>query len=313
MPGDLERRLLGRTGRAVSILGLGGRHLARVRQAEVIRAVRTAVDAGVTLFETASAYGSGRVLRWMAQALREAGRPDVTVLVGNCAYRRDYKSAMLELETLLSLLKVDSLDAWYFHDLNYDNDPDWLHDHGGIDAALEAKVQGKVRWIGFACHKAPHIARKALARDEAWDLALVPLNPLDAHFRSFEKEVLPELVRRGIGIVGTKPLCGGALTGPRPVTPGEALRYAWSLPVAGVVCGMGSAASVRRNALLARRYAPWKPGEMDALRARTRAVAGDGRLERYKTSLDCDAPGGLEAHGYRPPNGRPRAAGRRPQ
>ena len=154
------------------------------------------------------------------------------------------------------------------------------------------------RWIAFGGHKSPHIHLKLLNRGFNWDAVMMPLNPLDSSFRSFEKQVLPEAVRRGIAVMANKPLAGGAIAGSRTIKPEEALRYCFSLPVNSVICGMESSAILRKNLKLALNFKPFHAGEMDALRQKARGVAGDGRFERYKTTQDFDGLPGLTAHGY---------------
>ena len=297
-PPPLEHRLLGRSGRATSILALGTGRLAQAGQRETMRIVREAIDHGVNVVETGWEYGDGRTERWLGLALKDGYRQRVT-LVWQCgAHQRDYKTAMQQVDESLSRLKTDMIDVWSFHEMIYDNDPDWLYDHGGLDAAQEAREQGKTRWLGFGGHKSPHIHVKLLQRGFAWDLLSMPLNPLDATFRSFEKQVLPEAVRRGMAVMATKPMAGGAIAGSRVVKPEEALRYCFSLPVSTVICGMESSAILKRNLKLAANFKPYHAGEMDALRQRARAVAGDGRFERYKTTQDFDGFPGRAAHGF---------------
>jgi predicted aldo/keto reductase-like oxidoreductase len=205
---------------------------------------------------------------------------------------------MQQVDESLGRMKTDRFDLWSFHEMIYDNDPDWLYDHGGLDAAQEARDQGKTRWISFGGHKSPHIHLKLLQRGFAWDAVQMPLNPMDATYRSFEKQVLPEVVRRGIAVIGTKPIAGGALAASKAVRPEEALRYCFSLPVSTVICGMENAAVMRKNVRLAASFKPFHAGEMDALRQRAKLVAGDGRFERYKTTQDFDGLPGRSAHGF---------------
>ena len=294
----IEQRPLGRTGQLVSILGVGGSHLARAGQKDAIRIVREAIDQGVTFMDNAWEYGEGRSERWMGLALKEGYRERVTLMSKCCAHRRDYKTAMRQLEESLTRLRTDRIDLWQFHEIIYDNDVEWLFDHGGLDAALEAREQGKIRWIGFTGHKSPHIHLRLLARDVRWDTVQMPLNPLDASFRSFERQVLPEAVRRGIGVIGMKPLAGGAIAECKVITPEEALRYCFSLPVSTVVSGMDSIRTLRKNLRLAENFKSYHAGDMDALRQRARPVAGDGRYERYKTTQEFDGKYGLDAHGF---------------
>ncbi len=287
-----------RHGGTTSILALGTRRLAEAGQQATIRVVREAIDHGVNLIEVAPAYGDGRAERWIGLALRDGYRERVQLLWQCCAYKRDYKTAMLQFEATLQQLRTETVDLWSFHEVIYDNDPDWMYDHGGLDAAQEARDQGRVRWIGFHSEKSPHIALKLIARGFAWDVALMPLNPFDATFRSFEKQVLPEVVRRGGTVIGTKPLAGGAIPGAKVIKSEDALRYAWSLPVSAVLVGCDSSAVLKKTLKSVANFRAFHAGEMDALRQKARVTAGDGRYERYKTTQEFDGALGRAAHGY---------------
>lgn len=259
--------------------------------------MRQAIDRGVTVIEAGYGYGDGRVERWLGLALRDGYRERVTLIWQCGAPQRDYKTSMQQFEESLKRLRTTMIDVWCVQDVIYDNDPDWLYDHGGLDAAQEARDQGRARLIAFSGHKSPHIHLKLLARGFAWDAVAMPLNPLDATFRSFEKQVLPDVIRRGANVIGTKPLAGGMIASAR-VKPEEALRYSLSLPTSTVICGMGSVALLRKNVKLVTSFQPFHPGEMDALRQRAKQAAGDGRYERYKTTLEFDDAAGQAAHGY---------------
>ncbi|MHB1298097.1 MAG: aldo/keto reductase [Gemmatimonadaceae bacterium] len=294
----IEQRALDRAGTATSILGLSTRRLAGAGQQATIKTVREAIDRGVTMLELAPEYGDGRTERWVGMALREGYRDRVKLLWQCCAHRRDYKTAMIQLEETLQHLHTDRVEMWSFHEVIYDNDPDWMYDHGGLDAAQEARVQGKVRQIAFHCEKSPHIALKVLARGFGWDAVLMPLNPFDASFRSFEKQVLPEVIRRGGVVIGTQPLAGGSIPGCKVVKAEDAFRYAWSLPVACVLADVESGADLRKTLRMATTFKPFHPGEMDAMRQRARTAAGDGRHEHYKTTQSLDGAAGRAAHGF---------------
>lgn len=297
-PQQLEQRPLGRNGHHTSIFALGTRSLAKAGQRAAIQAVREAIEHGVTVIETGHEYGDGRMERWLGLALRDGYREKVTLVWQCCAQLRDYKTSMQQFEESLKRMRSVTVDLWSFHDVIYDNDPDWLYDHGGLDAAEEAREQGRIRWIGFGGHKSPHIHLKLLARGFAWDAVAMPLNPFDATFRSFEKQVLPEAIRRGCAVFGCKPLAGGAVANTRIVKPEEALRYAFSLPTSTVICGADGVATLRKSLRVAANFEPFHAGEMDALRQRARQAAGDGRFERYKTTLDFDGLPGQVAHGF---------------
>lgn len=282
----------------MSILGLGTRRLAAAGQQATIRAVRSAIDHGVNVLEIAPEYADGRAERWIGLALRDGYRERVQLLWQCCAHLRDYKTAMQQLESTLQLLRTERVDLWSFHEVIYDNDPDWIYDHGGLDAAQEAREQGKAGWIGFHGEKSPHIALKLIARGFAWDAVLMPLNPFDASFRSFEKQVLPEVIRRGGAVIGTKPLAGGAIPACKVVKVDEAYRYAWSLPVSSVLVGADSPEVLKKTLKLAVGFKPFHAGEMDAVRQKARVAAGDGRFERYKTTQEADGKAGLVEHGF---------------
>jgi predicted aldo/keto reductase-like oxidoreductase len=294
----LEQRPLGRHGHHASILALGTRRLAEAGQRTAIRVVREAIDHGVTVIETGHEYGDGRMERWLGLALRDGYRERVSLIWQCCAHMRDYKTSMQQFEESLKRIRTPMFEMWSFHDVIYDNDPDWLYDHGGLDAAQEAREQGRIRWIAFGGHKSPHIHLKLLNRGFAWDAVAMPLNPLDATYRSFEKQVLPEVIRRGAAVIGSKPIAGGALATARVVKPEESLRYCLSLPVSTVICGMDGSAVLRKNIKLAATFKPFHAGEMDALRQKAKPSAGDGRFERYKTTLDFDGIQGQVAHGF---------------
>lgn len=297
-PPPLEHRAVGRSGGATTILGLGTRRLSDAGQQATIRVIREAIDQGVNVLEISPDFADGRAERWVGMALKDGYRERVQ-LVWQCgAYLRDYKTSMAQFEATLATLKTDRVDVWSFHQVIYDNDPDWMYDHGGLDAAQEARDQGRIRWIAFHGEKSPHIALKLLARGFAWDVVMMPLNPFDASYRSFERQVLPEVIRRGGAVFGTKPLAGGALPGSKVVKVEDAFRYVWSLPVSCVLSGCDTSAVLKKTLKLAQTYKPFHAGEMDAVRQKARAMAGDGRFERYKTTQAFDSAAGLAVHGF---------------
>jgi len=299
-PAPLEQRTLGRTGGAMTILGLGTRRLAAAGQQATIRVVREAIDAGVNVLEVSPAFADGRAERWIGLALRDGYRERVQLIWQCGAYLRDYKTSMAQFEATLGHLRTDHLEMWSFHEVIYDNDPDWIYEHGGLDAAQEARDQRRVRWIGFHGEKSPHIALKLLQRGFGWDAVLMPLNPFDASFRSFEKQVLPEVIRRGGAVIGTKALAGGAIPAGKVVKVDDAFRYVWSLPVSSVLVGCDSSPILKKTLKAAADFQLFHAGEMDAMRQKARATAGDGRCERYKTTQDFDGAPGRIAHGFDP-------------
>src|ERR1700732_1241654 len=255
---QIPRRPLGKTGEQVSIIGVGGYHLGTVQSSDLaIRLVQEAVDAGVTFFDNAWEYNDHRSEECMGLGLQ--GRRDKVFLMSKvCTHGRDKKVAMQQLEESLKRLGTDHLDLWQIHEVIYENDPDLHFAKGGVVEALdEAKKQGKVRLVGFTGHKSPAIHLKMLAHDYPFDTVQMPLNCFDATYRSFEQQVLPELERRGIAVLGMKSLGGDGqpiLHG--AVTAEEALRYAMSLPVATTISGIDSLAVLRQNLAIARGFTP---------------------------------------------------------
>jgi aryl-alcohol dehydrogenase-like predicted oxidoreductase len=298
----IPTRPLGRTGLRVSALGLGGYHLGDVAsKREAIRIVRAALDAGVTFMDNAWEYHDGRSEEIMGAAL--AGRRDEVFLMTKvCTHGRDAKAAMRQLEQSLRRLKTDHLDLWQIHEVVYDDDPARHHEPGGAVEALErAKREGKTRLVGFTGHKDPAIHLDMLARGFAFDAVQLPLNCFDARFRSFQSRVLPELARRGIGVIGMKSLGDGTGVKKRAVAATEALRYAMSLPVATTVSGIDSMRVLKQNLGVARGLVPMTEAERRALEERCAAAAADGRFELYKSSKRHDGPVGRKQHRFPSP------------
>jgi predicted aldo/keto reductase-like oxidoreductase len=303
----IPRRPLGRTGAEVSIIGMGGYHLAAAggRRAAV-RLVQQAVDAGVTFMDNAWEYHDGQSEEIMGEGL--AGRRDQVFLMTKvCSHGRGKEVALRQLHQSLRRLRTDHLDLWQIHEVVYDNDPDRHFAKGGaVEALLEAKRQGKVRFVGFTGHKDPAIHLRMLAHDFPFDTCQLPLNCFDARFRSFEQHVLPELLRRGIAPLGMKPICGeGEPARKRAVKATEALRYAMSLPVATTITGIDSPGVLRQNVGLARAFQPMSDTEMEGLRRRCASFSGDGRFELYKTTAKHEGPIGRAQHGFPSPDEQP--------
>jgi aryl-alcohol dehydrogenase-like predicted oxidoreductase len=235
----------------------------------------------------------------MGQALK-GKRDKVFLMTKVCTHGRDKKVAMQQLEISLKRLQTDHLDLWQIHECVYENDPDLHFAKGGVVEALdEAKKAGKVRYVGFTGHKHPRIHLKMLSHDYPFDAVQMPLNAFDATYRSFAKEVLPEVNKRGMAGLGMKSLGGNG----QPVTKGvvtveEALRYAMSMPVATTISGIDSLAVLRQNLAIARGFKPMTPQEMEALAKRCAPEAGDGHLELYKSTMKYDGELGREQHGF---------------
>ncbi len=204
-------RQFGQTDIKISALGFGGHHLGDAESEDVaVRLVREAVDGGITFFDNCWEYNRGKSEQWIGKGIN--GNRDKFILKSKvCTHGRDKALAMQMLEESLRRLRTDHLDLWQIHGVTFDNDPDlFIRPGGAAEALLDAKKQGKVRFLGFTGHKDPSIHLKMLATGFAFDSVQMPLNVFDATFRSFEQQVLPELNRRHIAALGMKPLQGHA-------------------------------------------------------------------------------------------------------
>ena len=300
MVNEIPLRPLGATGEMVSAIGLGGHHIGLMKnQREAIRLIHAAIDAGITFMDNAWEFHDGRSEVVMGKAIRDR-RDRVFLMTKVCTHGRGKREAMRQLEQSLKRLHADYLDLWQVHECVYDNDPDMHFARGGVIEALDqAKRQGKVRFAGFTGHKHPDIHLAMLKHDYIFDTCQLPLNCFDATFRSFEEQVLPVLVRRGIAAIGMKSLSGdGRQVKEKVVTAEEALRYAMSLPVATTVSGIDSLKVLRQNLRIAQGFRPMSTRQMDALRKRVRKAAEDGRYELYKTTATHDGKVGRKQHGF---------------
>ena len=305
-PSGIPMRRFGKSDKFVSAIGVGGFSIAseerKISEAESIRIVQEAVDAGVTFMDNAWEYNKHVSEERMGKALAEGGRRDQVFLMTKvCTHGRDRKVAMQQLEESLKRLKTDHLDLWQVHECAYWNDPERHFAKGGVIEALDqAKQEGKVRFTGFTGHKDPAIHFAMLAYDYPFDACQLPLNVFDGTFHSFEQRVLPELHRRGIMAIGMKSLNGNAHAIKEGViTAEEALRYAMSLPVLTTVSGMETVADMKKNVAIAQGFKRYDAGQMAAIRAKfADNVAADGRYELYKVTNEFEADEGRAQHGF---------------
>lgn len=297
--GEIPKRMLGKTGVQVSALCFGGAHWGRMdSEAEAIRVLHEALEAGVTFLDNAWEYNGGRSEELMGKAL-QGRRQQAFLMTKVCSHGRDKRVALQQLDESLRRLRTDYLDLWQIHEVVYDDDPDrHFAPNGAADALLEAKRQGKVRFLGFTGHKDPKIHLKMLAHDFPFDTCQLPLNVFDGTYRSFAVEVLPVLAQRGIAPLAMKSLSGNA----EPIKQGivtveEALRYVLSLPISSLVSGIDSRQVLQQNLGIVRRFTPMNVAEMQQLRTRVARYAMDGQFERFKSSRDYDGRIGREQHG----------------
>jgi aryl-alcohol dehydrogenase-like predicted oxidoreductase len=297
---SIPMRPLGKTGVQVSALGLGGFHLGSAKDLdEAKRIVDEAIDNGINFFDNCWDYHDGKSEEWMGDAL--GGKRDKVVLMTKvCTHGRDKRVAMRMLEESLRRLRTDHLDVWQIHEVIYENDPDLIFaPTGAAEALVQAKKDGKVRFVGFTGHKDPSIHLRMLSHDFPFDTVQMPLNCFDATFRSFETKVLPELNRRGIAPLGMKSLGGsGEMVSQGGVCAEDALRYAMSLPVATTISGMNSEAVLRQNLAIAKGFQPLSEAKMGSLREQCKEAARDGRYELFKSTKKYDGAVGREQHGF---------------
>lgn len=288
----LPTRPLGKTGERVSIICLGGWDIGAVRDdKEAIAIMHEAIDNGLTFFDNCWDYHNGRSEELMGKALSQNGyRDKVFLMTKVCG--RDYKTARQHLEDSLRRMQTDRIDLWQFHGIQWDDDPDVIFsENGALRYALEAKKAGKVRYIGFTGHKHPRFHLAMLAKPFDWDAVQMPTNILDAHYESFQKQVLPECVRRNIGAIGMKALASqnGRLVRELGIPAPLLRRFALSLPISSLVCGIQSRANLRQDLEMARNFRPLSEDEVKDLLARAEGPAATGQIEQYKVgNYGCD-------------------------
>jgi len=291
--GDMIYRTLGRTGAKVSAIGLGGFHIGVPKdEAEGIRIIRTAIDHGITFMDNCWDYHDGGSEVRMGKALRDGYRDKVFLMTKIDG--RTKTLAAKQIDACLQRLQTDRIDLMQHHEIIRLEDPDRVfEENGAMAAVLEARKAGKIRYIGFTGHKDPlvHLRMLEIAAQHhfTFDAVQMPLNVMDAHFRSFEKQVVPVLVKEGIGVLGMKPLGSGTIVKTEAVTAIECLHYALNLPTSVVITGMDSMSRLDQALAAARSFKPMSKEQVAALLARTEQLAATGRYERFKTSPAFDA------------------------
>lgn len=291
--GEMIYRTLGRTGERVSAIGLGGYHIGGVKSdSDSIRIIRSAIDRGITFMDNSWDYHGGTSETRMGRALRDGYRQKVFLMTKFDG--RVKKEAIKQIDESLKRLKTDHLDLLQLHEVIRLEDPDRTFAEGGaIEALIEAKKSGKTRFAGFTGHKDPivhmRMLEKAAERGFHFDTVQMPLNVMDAHFRSFEKMVLPVLVQRGIGVLGMKPMGSSVILESKSVTPIECLHYAMNLPTSTVITGIDSMEILDQAFEAVRTFKPMTKTEVAKLLARTAEAAREGKYEPFKTSDEFDS------------------------
>ena len=290
---EMPMRTLGRTGVQVSSIGLGGWHLGfkYLDEQLAIRIIRTAIDNGINFMDNCWDYNEGASEIRMGKALQDGYRERVFLMTKIDG--RTKQDAAKQLDESLQRMQVDHIDLVQHHEILRYEDPHRIFDEQGANAALvEARDAGKIRFIGFTGHKDPriHLHTLEVAKENAFefDTVQMPLNVMDAHYRSFEKLVLPELVKQNIGVLGMKALANGTILESKTVSAIECLQYAMNLPTSVVITGCESMENLEQALTAARTFKPMSSEQVKALLGRTAQPAARGEYELFKTTSIYD-------------------------
>ncbi len=272
---------LGRSGLRVSRIGLGGYHMAVGGEAEGIRIIHRAIDLGVNFFDSAHHYHRGRSDEIYGKAL-DGGRREKVLLMSK-AERRDREGAMRQLEETLRRMCTDYLDLWQCHQVSEPGEVDEILAPGGaLEAFVQAKREGKVRHIGFTGHHDPAVHKRLLEAFDGWETVQHPVNLIDPHYLSFIRGVLPEVRRRGIGLIAMKSNAMGQIAKNGIATIQECLRFTWSQDIDTLVSGVETVQQLEENVLACKMFQKLGTGETDALLRRTAKGTVGAKIEQYK-------------------------------
>jgi uncharacterized protein len=285
-------RELGTTGERVSAIGMGGYHLGKQTEAsESINLIHAGVDRGITFLDNCWDYNEGISEVRMGQALRNGYREKVFLMTKMDG--RTAKEYNKQLEESLSRLRTDTIDLVQFHEIIRMEDPDRIFASGGaIEAAIAAKQAGKIRYIGFTGHKDPAVHLRMLETAQKhsfhFDTVQMPINVMDAHFRSFTNEVMPVALKQGIGILAMKTFGDRFILDSNTIQPIEALHYGLTQPVSVVITGIDNMQVLDQAFEAARTFKPLDQTQISSLLARTAAAASEGKFELFKTTAHFD-------------------------
>lgn len=291
--GEMIYRMLGSTGEKVSAIGMGGFHVSKPKTDEdAVKLIRTAIDRGITFMDNCWDYADGVSEIRMGKALKDGYRKKVFLM--SKIDGRDKKSAAKQIDESLLRLNTDRLDLMQFHEIIRLEDPDKIFDEGGaFEAMMDAKKAGKIRYIGFTGHKDPFVHLRMLEiaakNNFKFDTVQMPLNVMDAHFRSFQEQVLPKLVEQKIGVLGMKSMGDPFILDSKTVTAEECLNYSLSLPTSVVITGIEKIEILEQALRVAKTFKPLTETEMTALLAKTKDAAMTGKFEKFKTDSRFDA------------------------
>ena len=290
---EMPTRTLGRTGVQVSLIGLGGWHLGfkSISDELATRIIRTAIDNGINFMDNCWDYNEGASEERMGKALLDGYRERVFLMTKIDG--RTKKDAAKQLDESLKRLQTDHIDLVQHHEILRYEDPHRIFAGEGANAALlEARAAGKIRFIGFTGHKDPRIHKYMLdvATENGFqfDTVQMPLNVMDAHYRSFEKIVLPELVKQNIGVLAMKTLANGTILESKTVSAIECLQYAMNLPTSVVITGCQSVENLEQALTAARTFKPMSDEQVKSILDKTAEAASRGKYELFKTTSVYD-------------------------
>jgi predicted aldo/keto reductase-like oxidoreductase len=291
---EMPTRILGKTGERVSALGLGGFHIGQpvLTSREAVRIMRAALDRGLTFMDNSWDYNGGESEIRMGKALKDGYRKKAFLMTK--VDGRTKKEASRQINQSLKRLGVDHLDLLQHHEIIRFDDADRIFaEDGAMEAFTEARKAGKTRYIGFTGHKDPHIhlymLSKAKEHGVRFDTVQMPLNLMDAHFRSFQAHVLPVLVKENIGVLGMKSMGDRILLKSKVVSPIECLHYALSLPTSVVITGIDSMKILEQALEAAHTFKPLTRPQIASLLAKTAKPARNGEYELFKTTSHFDS------------------------
>jgi len=291
--GGVPYRTLGRTGEKVSVVGMGGAHIGRgISENDAIQLIRRGIDSGINFMDNSWDYNNGDSEVRMEKALQNGYRQKVFLMTKLDG--RTKQEATRQLDESLQRLQTDHVDLIQHHEVIRFEDPDRIFaESGAQEAVLEAKKAGKIRYIGFTGHKDPHVhlymLQKAAEHGFRFDTVQMPLNVMDAHFRSFTHLVLPELVKQQIGVLGMKSMGSGVILKSGVVSAKECLQYAMNLPTSVVITGIDKPEILDQALDAAKTFKPMSETAVNALLSKTKAPAMDGKFELFKTSQHFDS------------------------
>jgi predicted aldo/keto reductase-like oxidoreductase len=292
--GDMLYRTLGRTGEKVSAIGMGGFHIAKhgLTDEQSIQLIRSAIDRGITFMDNSWDYNEGQSEVLMGKALKDGYRQKVFLMTKIDG--RTKELAERQIETSLERLQTDHIDLVQHHEIIRYDDPDRIFAEGGaMEATIAAQKAGKIRYIGFTGHKDPHIhlymLKVAAEHGFQFDTAQMPLNVMDAHFRSFGQLVVPELVKQKMGVLGMKSMGDGVILKSKTVSPIECLHYALTLPTSVVITGIDKPEILDQAIEAVKTFQPMDRQQITQLLAKTKEVAMSGKYELFKTSSHFDS------------------------